>query len=462
MKPLNIYDVARAVKGSFQNEKCSYIKGVSTDSRTIKPGELFVPLTGPNFNGHDFIGEAFEHGASASLCSNDEKKTVSSFLDNKQIIFVDSVQDALLSLAGYYRSLFDIPFVAITGSVGKTTTKDMIAAVLGVRFNVLKTHGNYNNEIGLPLTLFQLDQKHDICVIEMGMSGLGEILSLANIVNPKVSVITNIGISHIEKLGSKQNIATAKMEILEPLNHDGLAVLNADSPELWRQREKLQCRSIFFGLENGDIIAKDVAYSGDEKISFETIGVYENHKFRLSVPGTHNIYNALAAIAVGSEFGLSPEEISQGLVNFKQYKMRLELKTARSGAIVIDDSYNASPDSVKAALDLLYQKGVSKKKVAVLGDMLELGDYSETAHLDIGRYASGKTDVLVAVGKYAKYLAKGAQHGHLKRHNIHVYDTPEDGLNDIHSLTKDCDIILVKASRGLKFERFVQLLTGGL
>ena len=163
MKPLKIHDVARAVKGSFQNLKCSYITGVCTDSRTIKPGELFVPLTGPNFNGHDFIGEAFEHGASASLCSNDEKKRVTSFLDNKQIIFVDNVQDALISLAEYYRSMFDIPFIAVTGSVGKTTTKDMIAAVLGVRFNVLKTHGNYNNEIGLPLTLFQLDQKHDAC-----------------------------------------------------------------------------------------------------------------------------------------------------------------------------------------------------------------------------------------------------------------------------------------------------------
>ena len=208
-------------------------------------------------------------------------------------------------------------------------------------------------------------------------------------------------------------------------------------------------------------MAKDVAFSGDDKISFETIGAYENHKFRLSVPGTHNIYNALAAISIASEFELLPEEINQGLVNFKQYKMRLELKEAESGAIVIDDSYNASPDSMKVAL-ISCIKRAAIKKGGSFRDMLELGDYSEVAHLDIGRYASNKTDVMVAVGKYAKYLAKGAQHGHLKRHNIHVYDTPEDGLNDIHSLTKDCDIILVKASRGLKFERFVQLLTGGL
>ncbi|MGI6485032.1 MAG: UDP-N-acetylmuramoyl-tripeptide--D-alanyl-D-alanine ligase [Tepidanaerobacteraceae bacterium] len=459
MKPLNLLDIAKVVKGTLTSYKCTQITGISTDSRTMRKGNLFFPLTGTNFDGHDFIAEAFKRGASASLCSKDKREKVINLVDNKNIIFVDDVLDALLALAEYYRSFFDIPFIAVTGSVGKTTTKDLIASVLGTRFNVLKTHGNYNNEIGLPLTLFKLEPKHEICVVEIGMSGFGEIRRLANIVKPCVSVITNIGIAHIEKLGSKENIAAAKMEILEPLK-DGLAVLHADSPELWKMQGRLSFRVVYFGLKHGDLIAKNTELKDNMQI-FETTGKYGNHTFQMQVPGAHNVSNALAAIIVGYEHGLSTEEISQGLLTFRQYKMRLEQKTARTGAIIIDDTYNASPDSMRVAIDMLFQKGINRKKAAILGDMLELGDYSEAAHFSIGNYVSDKTDLLVAVGKYSKYLAEGALKGRLKKQNIHVFNTPEEGLKHVGDLVKESDVILIKASRGLRLERFVQLLTGG-
>jgi len=232
MKTLNLREVIEATRGKYSGKHFDIlIKGVSTDSRTIRENDLFIPLEGPNFDGHDFIRQAFEKGATAVLCEESKREKVKA-LPGDKVIFVDNTQLALLDLAAYYRALFPIPFVAVTGSVGKTTTKEMIAEVLKSRFRVLKTPGNLNNEIGVPLTMFLLDECHDIGVVEMGMSGLGEIRRLANVVKPKVAVITNIGVTHIEKLGSREKIAQAKMEILEPLTGKDIAVLNADSADV--------------------------------------------------------------------------------------------------------------------------------------------------------------------------------------------------------------------------------------
>ncbi len=457
MKTLNIREVVEAVGGKyFCREFDISIKGVSTDSRTIKKDDLFVPLAGPNFDGHDFIRKAVEKGAGAALCEQSKKMKVEG-LPVEKIIFVDNTQLALLSLAAYYRALFDIPFIAVTGSVGKTTTKEMIAEILNTRFNVLKTPGNLNNEIGLPLTLFQLDDCHDMGVVELGMSGLGEIQRLTNVVKPKVAVITNIGVAHIEKLGNKQNIARAKMEILEPLTKNDIAVLHADSVELWNEKDKIIPKAVFFGRERGHIRAKNLV-SDDTGVQFDIYGCYGEITFKMTLPGIHNVNNALAAIAVGFELGLTKEEIQWGLQNLKLPEMRLQLKKSFFGAEIIDDAYNANPDSMKAALELLCQRGQGKKKAAVLGDMLELGNLAEDAHFKIGEYAAKRADKIIAIGNFAESIKAGALRGKIDSTCIYTFPTVKEASLEIQDLVKDCDIILVKASRGLKLEQITELL----
>lgn len=460
MKPLQINDVIDAVKGKTINFTNGIINGVSTDTRTIQEGELFIPLKGENFDGHNFIHKALSKGASFCLCNRNQMEKVET-LESERIIFVDDTSKALIDLAKYYRGLFPTPFIAITGSVGKTTTKEMIAQVLKTKYNVLKTEGNFNNEIGLPHTLFRLNDKHDVGVVELGMSGFGEIARMADAVRPKIGVVTNIGISHIEKLGSKENIAKAKLELLDSMKLKDIIILNAESPQLWEKNNLIRQESIFFGKNKGDVRVKNITNQRTGGISFDITGKYGRHTFKILLPGYHNIYNAVCAIIVGFEMGLVKEEIQEGLLNFKPPKMRQEIKETCFGATIIDDSYNASPDSVKAALDLLGEYGKNKKKVAILGDMLELGDYSTKAHFDVGYYAAGITDIFIAVGKFAKDLAKGAKKGNLADDRIFTYDTTTRACTDVIDIVKDCNIILVKASRAMKMEKIIQLLVRG-
>lgn len=462
MIPLKIEEVIKATSGFTDGVIEGVIKGVSTDSRNIKGGELFVPLAGENFDGHDFIKDALEKGAAAALCEMRKKGKLGPCNDRSLIIFVDNTQKALLMLAGYYRNLFNIPFVAVTGSVGKTTTKNMIAEVLKTRFEVLKTEGNFNNEIGLPLTLFCLDKRHQIGVVEMGMSGLGEIRRLSAVVKPNVSVITNIGVAHIEKLGSKQNIARAKMEILEPLKRDDLAVLNADSPELWEKRDDIVPRTVYFGLERGDVRVGNIESFGNNGIKFHIYGKYGDMRFEVPLPGSHNAKNAAAALAVGFELGLSEKQIQEGFSNLKAAKMRMEFKKSKTGAVIIDDTYNANPDSMKAALDILAESGRGKKKAAVLGDMRELGDYSKTAHREVGRYAADKTDILVAIGEFSGDMAEGFCEKRSDTNSLFKYNATSSAAKDIKKIVEDCDIILIKASRAMKLEEITMVLMGVL
>ncbi|HHW02994.1 MAG TPA: UDP-N-acetylmuramoyl-tripeptide--D-alanyl-D-alanine ligase [Thermoanaerobacterales bacterium] len=462
MIPLNIEEVVKATAGFISGTSKGVIKGVSTDSRNIKSGELFVPLSGENFDGHEFIKEAIKKGAAAALCEIRKKGKVDLQGEIGPIIYVDNTQRALLLLAKYYRGLFNIPFVAVTGSVGKTTTKNMIAEILQTRFKVLKTEGNFNNEIGLPLTLFGLEKHHQIGVVEMGMSGFGEISRLAEIVNPSVSVITNIGVSHIEKLGSRQNIARAKMEILEPLKKDDLAVLDADSPELWEKRDDIIPRTVYFGLERGDVRVRDIESCGNMGIKFQIYGKYGEMVFEVPLPGKHNAKNALAALTVGFELGLSQEEIKKGFSKLKPSKMRMEYKKSRTGAIIIDDAYNASPDSMKAALDMLAESGKGKRKAAILGDMRELGDYAKTAHRDVGRYAADKTDILVTIGDFSDDMAEGFCEKRSDTKCLFKYNSTKSAVKDIEKIVEDCDIILIKASRAMKLEEITEALMGVL
>lgn len=460
MKPLKIEDIIKAVKGKALKDYSFEVYGVSTDSRTINRGELFIPIKGENFDGHDFIQDAFEKGAIASFCEEECINKVNNLVEeNFPIIFVKNSKNALLDLAGHYRNLFSIPFVAITGSVGKTTTKEFTASVLSTEYNVLKNEGNFNNEIGLPLTLFNLDDYYNFGVVEMGMSGFGEIRRMSSIVKPEIAVITNIGVSHIEKLGSKENIAKAKLEVVEFLREDGVLILNADSPELLAKRGKFNKKVFYFGLNQGDIRVKNAFFMENEGMEFEIEGIFGNSRFKIPLFGLHNVYNALAAITVGFTVGLDKEKIQQGLLNVSKAKRRLEFKKTFTGKIIIDDCYNASPDSMKAALEVLYNYGMNKRKSAILGDMLELGEISADAHFEVGVFAAKRVDKLIAIGERAKDIAKGALKGGLQKEDVHYFSS-KNSINEeeLFTLLRDIDIVLVKASRAMKFEDIVNML----
>lgn len=455
MIQFNAEKLANAIAGRLiGNSDNVVITGISTDSRTISPGDLFIPIIGENFDGHDYIKAAFDNGAAASLT---QRKT--DYFPGKTIIEVENTLTALHNLASWYRSDFSIPFVGITGSVGKTSTKEMVASALSERYNVLKNEGNFNNEIGLPLTIFRLKPEHEAAVIEMGMSAIGEIRALTNIVKPSVGIITNIGISHIEKLGSRQNILKAKLELLEGLKPDGLLILNGDDVMLGGAKDLLSCRTVSFGIEEGaDYQAYNIRSKGEYGIDFNVMAGGEEHLIQLPVPGVHNIYNALAAIAAGLELGVGMDDLKKGISRFNPGKMRLNIIKAK-GFTVINDAYNASPQSMKAALDVLAEMDATRR-IAVLGDMLELGDWSERAHAETGAHAAKKAlDYIITVGKEASNIVSGAVNAGFDPDRTKEVASNCDAINYLKKLVRDGDAILVKGSRGMKMEEIVQTLT---
>jgi len=461
MHPLKIEQVTKAIKATRTpciNPPQEDIYGVSTDTRDLKAGDLFVPLIGESFDGHDFLREAFDKGAVACLCEEGQYERMLPVFHDKILLAVQNTQQALLDLSGFYKDQFKIPFVAVTGSVGKTTTKDMIASVLSEKFCVLKSRENFNNEIGLPLTLFDLDQRHELGVVEMGMRGLGEIRRLAETVRPDAGVITNIGISHIERLQSKKNIAKAKLELFEAMGSDAIAIMNGDSPQLWEARNTLSLNTVYFGTERGDIKAGGIASKGQEGMEFDICGKYGKGHFRISLPGLHNVYNALPAIALGYYFGLSENEIKRGFDNLKPSKMRLEIRKTPLGATLIDDTYNASPDSVKAALELLEISG--ENRVAILGDMFELGEFAPMSHFEIGKFCAPRAELLIAVGGFSDTIARGALQAGMREDKIFTFSSTQEAFDKVEKIISHCDAILVKGSRGMKMEQISQRLVG--
>ncbi len=429
------------------------ISGISTDSRRIRPGDLFIPLIGENFDGHNYIASAFENGAAAAL----SQKPVPDFPD-RLVISVDNTLKALQDLAKRYRSRFSIPFTGITGSVGKTSTKEMVACALGTRYNVLKNEGNLNNEIGVPLTVFRLDGSHEAAVIEMGMSGFGEISALTSIVKPRVAIITNIGISHIEKLGSRQNILKAKLEILEGLQPGGLLIVNGDDSLLSGVKDLLKVRTVSYGLNEGvDYQAVNVCSRGIGGIDFDIRVHTGEYTVHVPAPGIHNVYNALAAIAAGLELSVPIRDIIDGIAQFKTGRMRMDIISA-NGLTVINDAYNASPQSVKAALDVLNELECSRR-IAVLGDMLELGEWSEQAHKQTGaNAASCRLDYIVTVGIDAAHIAKGAVGAGFPADRTVTFSTNDEALGFLTRMLVPGDAVLVKGSRGMKMEEIVRKL----
>ncbi|MBM7583308.1 UDP-N-acetylmuramoyl-tripeptide--D-alanyl-D-alanine ligase [Caldicoprobacter guelmensis] len=459
MEPISVEEILKATDGELvKGEASGVITGVSTDSRTIKPGELFVSLIGDRFDGHDFIPQAAEKGAKAVLV----QRVLDRLPEGISAIKVDNTLVGLQRLAGYYRRKFNIPVIAVTGSTGKTTTKDMIHCVLSTRYDVLKTEGNLNNEIGLPLTLFRLERHHEIAVVEMGMSGFGEIHRMVEAALPCIGVITNIGVSHIEKLGSRENILRAKLEIFDYFPGNGVAVLNGDDDMLWGVREKLKFGVKFFGMREGLDFRAEGITTGHYGVSFKLVAGGEAYPFKLPLPGRHNVYNSLAAIAVGRLFGISVGEMGKAFKAFKPGNMRLNIFETQEGTIVIDDAYNASPDSMKAALSVLKDMpGV--RRIAVLGDMLELGDYAEEGHRQVGSaVVQNRVDLLITRGENSRFIGMEAQASGMPPSSIYHCQCNKDIINLLSTIVQRGDTILVKGSRGMKMEEVVSyLLKGG-
>jgi UDP-N-acetylmuramoyl-tripeptide--D-alanyl-D-alanine ligase len=460
MESIDCKDVVEAVNGKLISGRFdTEFIGVSTDSRTTKTGELFVPIKGEKFDGHDYIEHAFNSGALGTITEKNIKKT---HFPEKSIIKVDNTLKALKDLASYYRQKFKIPFIGITGSMGKTTTKDMISNILSQEYNVLKTEGNYNNEIGLPLTMFNLESHHQVAVLEMGMNSPGEISNLTSITRPKIAVITNIGMSHIEKLGSRQNILKAKMEILEGVPKDGLVVLNGDDNLLYGLKGFLSKHTVYYGMdENLDYQAYNIQNAGESGVYFDISIRGKEYKIHVPIPGVHNVNNALAALVVCFEMGMPVEKIIKGIRFFTSNKMRLNV-LCRNGIKIIDDTYNASPESMKAALMVLKDvKDVEghnpKKRIAILGDMLELGEWAKDSHFNLGKFAITQgIDYIITIGEHGKSIADGALKAGASQEKVKSFFSNAQVLKFLENLISKGDAILIKGSRGMKMEEIVQ------
>lgn len=427
-------------------------EGITTDSRKVTKDNLFIPLVGEKFDGHDYIEQCFNSGATVCLT----QKTIPETVDCTAV-FVKDTAKALRDLATWHRNKYNIPVVGITGSVGKTSTKDMIACVLAKKYEVLKTQGNFNNEIGLPLTLMNLEEKHEAAVIEMGMSGFGEISRLTAVAQPNIAVITNIGVSHIEKLGSRQGILKAKLEILEGLQPGGLVVLNGDDPLLREQRGKLGFDTVFYGMDTSlDYCAENYQSMGEEGTSFTISITGTAYRVRIPVPGVHNVYNALAAIAVGVKMNIPMEIIIQGISEYSPGNMRQNIITYK-GIKIINDAYNASPQSMQAAINVLEELSAKSRGIAVLGDMLEMGDMEKELHYSVGSFIKDrKIDFLITVGYASKNITQAVLDSGNNSIKICHFENNNDALNYIESIVNQGDYILIKGSRGMKMEQIAE------
>ena len=459
MEELSVQKVIGAVNGRLlAGDPVSTISGVSTDTRSLKPGDLFIALKGEQADGHVYVRQAIESGAAGVLISDESSLPAGS---RSVAIKVDDPLWALGDLARYYRSLFKVRVVGITGSVGKTTTKEMLTTIAQRKWKVLKNAANYNNEIGLPLTLFQLDRSHEVVVLEMAMRGLGEIQRLASIAKPEIGVITNVGISHIERLGSQGSIADAKAELLGELPPDGVAILNAEDGYFEVMKERFKGKVVSFGSsKSADVIGARIKCLDRGQYRFVLLvsgqGAVE---VTLPVLGHHNVYNALAAAAAANQLGMDLPTIREGLETVSPPDMRMEFTESKAGYAVLNDAYNASPASVIAALKTLHALKGYDRKVAVLGDMLELGDYAQKAHEDVGRaLVESGVKKLIVVGRLAVGIADGARAAGLPNAAIKSYASSTEAAKKIKSHLRTGDAVLVKGSRAVKMEEIVRAL----
>lgn len=445
---LKIADIVKAVGGTLLcGDESTVITSFSTDSRTVKPGVMFVPIRGEKTDAHIYIDSVFEAGGSASFTDHEIP------LRDKAVVLVEDCRLALQKAAAYYRSLFDLPIVGITGSVGKTTSKEMVAQALTARFNVMKTAGNQNSQVGVPITVCGLRKEHGAAVVEMGVSMPGEMARIAAVVKPTCAVMTNIGVSHIEFLKSKENIMAEKAHIADYLPEDGVLFVNGDDDLLPGLKSSCKHKVVTFGLGfNCDWQASELQEA--DKGTFFTCQSKSGEKCQLFVPaaGLHNVRNALASMAVARHLGVPAEDAARAIGAYKPPAMRQQVLEV-NGLTIIDDSYNASPDSMCSAIDVLMSRNVTGKRVAVLADMLELGDYSRQGHFDVGRYAAEKgVEMLVAVGPLSRDIAEG--YGD----NAMWFGTNSEAADYLNTVLSRGDAVLVKGSRGMKTDEIAEKL----
>lgn len=445
MEILKLSEIADACKGIFNTD--AEINDVCIDTRKITKGCLFICIKGERFNAHQFADEALEKGAAAVMICDDIKV-------NGPYVKVSDTSKALLELAGYYRNKFDIPIIGLTGSVGKTTTKEFTYLVASAKYNAIKTLGNLNNEIGLPQMLFRINNNIEAAVIEMGMNHFGEIHRLSAAASPTIGLITNIGISHIEYLGSREGILKAKLELLDGLKENAPLILNGDN-DLLSTVKSDKHKVYFYAIESdADFKATDIK---EENGNTEFTVEYFGNKQKISIPviGMHNVYNALAAFAVGCFLDIDAEAAAKALSEYKPEGMR-QKSVVVNGITSIEDCYNASPDSMRAALQTLSStKG--NKKIAVLSDMMELGDYSKEAHYSVGCMAAEfEADYLLCFGEDSKNYISGAKAQGL--HNAFWFETKEELTEKLYEIAETGDVIVFKASRVMHLEDVISEL----
>ncbi|MFZ3065713.1 MAG: UDP-N-acetylmuramoyl-tripeptide--D-alanyl-D-alanine ligase, partial [Nitrospirota bacterium] len=457
-------EIIKAVNGKVvYGQPEGAFSGVSTDSRSIKTGELFIALTGENFDGHNFVETALQKRACGAIVrgpwsvAGGQQKRLTGF-----IVEVEDTLRALGDIARLWREKHPIPVVAITGSNGKTTTKEMVALILSQKFRVLKTEGNLNNLIGLPLTLLKIDDSHDVAVLELGMNTFGEIKRLSEICKPDIALITNVGSGHLEGLGSIEGVAKAKGEIVEGLKADGTFVLNADDPYIREIAKGWKGNLVTFGLKSLDADVKTLltdyscCYGSGVAISMHL--KEKPLSVKLMGLGLHNIYNATAAAAVGLAVGIDPEEIKKGLEGWRPFKGRFELHRLDCGVNLIDDTYNANPNSVAMALKTLADVKGAGRGIAVLGDMLELGAHAEAAHYEMGKKAASTgVDCLFLMGPISSaHTSRGARDGGMDEGQIVICSDYKDVSGRVNTILTGGDWVLVKGSRGMAMEKVVE------
>jgi UDP-N-acetylmuramoyl-tripeptide--D-alanyl-D-alanine ligase len=451
MNPLPLSQIAQLAGGSLSSgDRTVVIDKVSTDSRTIKRGELFVALRGENFDGHNFVeGVATTGAAGAIVDSNWKGKVPQGFA----LIHAKDTLQAYQQLAANYRKSLTLSVVAITGSNGKTSTKDFAGAVLARRFQVTKTQGNFNNHVGLPRTILEATSRDEIAVWEIGMNHPGEVAALAKVAAPDVGIITNIGVAHIEFMGSRERIAEEKGALAQAIGHEGTVILNADDPFTSGIAARAHGKVILAGTTAGTIRANEINQSGSAT-DFTLLEGAHRCRAQLPVPGLHMVQNALLAVAAGRVFGLSLEECAAGLVAAPLTKARLQVKEIR-GVQFLDDSYNANPDSMKAALRTLVELDADGQRIAVLGEMRELGDESERGHREVGEIAAAlKVDHLIAIGNAAASIAEAAKQAGLE--NSSTVASTAEAAELLTDLVAPGDLVLIKGSRLARTEQVIE------
>lgn len=450
-------EIVKATSAKIYKEEKKEFSAIVTDTRKISEGVLFVALKGERFNGEDFAAEALEKGAAGVVVSEACDKTQLEKCAGT-VLQVEDTLAAYQLMAKAWRDKFpQIPVVAITGSNGKTTTKDLTAAVLSAKGAVLKTQANFNNEIGLPLTLLGLKKEHTAAVVEIGMRGFHQIEALAPIASPQIGIVTNVGETHMELLGSLENIAKAKQELVEAIPAGGTVILNADNKYVagMRSAAKEGVKVMTFGLEQEADVKGEAIHTEGNVTKFMVTYANERHEYEVNMVGRHNVYNTLAAIAAGFAMGLTPVEVREGLSHLEATKMRFELQQVKEWNVV-NDAYNASPMSMTAAINTLSEltKG---RKIAVLGDMLELGSVSEEAHLHVGEeVAEHGFTALVTRGEMGEFIAKGAENKGMTA--VYRCASHEDAAEKLHELLQPGDTLLFKGSRGMAMEKIIDLL----